>query len=144
MSLKTMFGKKIILVLLLFIIFSCESTDDNRRCDIINNVTINLANPQFINLHGSGGWAYANGGVKGLVIYNIGNKYKAFSRECPAEVPCNDKLSVKDDGFILVCPCDDSEYNILLGGAPQTAGFNIPVCEFQVYNTGGSVLNIAN
>ncbi|MCK5815754.1 MAG: hypothetical protein KAH07_07405 [Flavobacteriaceae bacterium] len=137
-----MFGKKIILVLLLFILFSCESTEDNRRCNIINNQTINLANPQFINLQVPGGWAYANGGARGLVIYNFGNNFKAFSRECPADRTCTEPMTMLND-IKLVCSCDDSEYSIL-DGSPQTPGFNQSVCEFRVYKASGSILNITN
>ena len=142
MNLKTMFEKKIFLGLLLLVFFGCESTDDNRRCDIINNQTINLANPQFIDLQVPGGWAYANGSVKGLVIYNFGNNFKAFSRECPADKTCTEAMTMLND-IKLVCSCDDSEYSIL-DGSPQTPGFNMSVCEFQVYKTSGSILNITN
>ena len=133
---------KNVLILFAFVsIFACESSDDYSHCDIINNETVNLANPQFIDLQVPGGWAYSNGGPKGLVIYNFNNSYKAFSRECPADKTCTGKMSI--NGFKLVCPCDDSEYSIL-DGSPQTPEFTTSVCEFRVIPSGNTILNITN
>lgn len=137
-----MFVKKSIFVLFLFFLFACESNGENSYCDIINNQTINLANPEFINLQVPGGWAYANGGPKGLLLYNFGNNFKAFSRECPADRTCAEKMKVIND-IKLVCPCDDSEYSIL-DGSPQTPGFTNSVCEFRVFKASSNILNITN
>ena len=134
--------KKIFLLICTIFILSCESDGTNQRCDIINPVTINLANPEFINIQVPGGWSYANGGPKGLVIYNFGSNYKAFSRECPSITNCSQKMNVVND-IKLVCPCDDAEFSIL-DGSPQTAGINESVCEFKVVGTGSGVLNISN
>jgi nitrite reductase/ring-hydroxylating ferredoxin subunit len=134
--------KKAIIFFAFILIFACESNDYNSRCDIINNQTINLANPQFIDLQVPGGWAYSNGGPKGLVIYNLNNSYKAFSRECPSDKTCANKMSIVND-FKLVCPCDDSEYSII-DGQPQTTGFTVPVCEFTVNPSGNTILIITN
>lgn len=134
--------KKFIPLLSLIFILSCESDGSNQRCDIINPVTINLANPEFINIQVPGGWSYANGGPKGLVIYNFGSNYKAFSRECPSITNCGQKMNVVND-IKLVCPCDDAEFSIL-DGSPQTAGINESVCEFRVERAGSGVLNISN
>ena len=134
--------KETLFLFAFILIFACESSDDYSRCDIINNETINLANPQFIDLQVPGGWAYSNGGPKGLVIYNFNNSYKAFSRECPTDKTCSGKMSIIND-FKLVCPCDDSEYSIL-DGSRQTPGITESVCEFRITPLGNTILNITN
>ncbi|MCM2302175.1 MAG: hypothetical protein NDI80_06100, partial [Flavobacteriaceae bacterium] len=71
---------KLIPLLFIFLWFlSCESDDQNNLLPyVIVNETINLTNPEFINLQVPGGWAYANGGIKGIIIYNVnGSSYKA-------------------------------------------------------------------
>ena len=134
--------KKVLFLFAFILLFSCESSDNYSRCDIINNETIILANPQFIDLQVPGGWAYSNGGPKGLVIYNYLSSYKAFSRECPTGKNCADKMSIVNN-IKLVCPCDDSEYSIL-DGSPQSPGITESVCEFRVNPLGNTILNITN
>jgi len=123
------------------LVFGCESDDSNQFCDIINSQTINLANPEFINLQVPAGWAYANGGTKGIVIYRLGNSFRSFSRECPHNA-CANKMTVIND-IKLVCPCDDAEFSVL-DGSPQTAGVSKSVCEFKVTQVSSSVLNVTN
>lgn len=133
--------KKILFIFSFLVIVSCESDDQNRFCDIINSQTINLVNPQFNNIQVSGGWNYANGGPKGIIIYNFNNSFRAFSRECP-QLDCTDKMTVEND-IRIVCPCDTNEYSIL-DGSPITSGVSKSVCEFKVTQVSSAVLNITN
>lgn len=133
--------KKILLLISFITLLGCESTENFGRCDIINPVTINLVNPEFINLI-PGGWAYANGGPRGLIIYNAGTYYKAFSRECPQLNTCTQALVV-ENGLKMVCPCDDAAFSIL-DGSPQTNGVTDAVCEFRVNQISSTVLSITN
>ena len=134
--------RNILLIFGFLLILSCESDGNNRFCDIINNQTINLSNPEFINLQVPGGWSYSNGGPRGLIIYNFGSSFKAFSRECPNNDQCAQRLTVEND-IKMVCPCDDNEFSIL-DGSPQTSGATESVCEFRVVEVSSSVLNITN
>jgi nitrite reductase/ring-hydroxylating ferredoxin subunit len=133
--------RKFLFICSLILIFSCEDDGTTEFCDIINDQTINLANPEFINLQVPAGWSYANGGTKGIVIYRFGNSYRAFSRECPIQA-CVNKMIVVND-IKLQCPCDDAEFSIL-DGSPQTAGVSKSVCEFKVNQLSSSVLNVTN
>ena len=133
--------KKFLLLFSFITLLGCESNETFSRCDIVNPATINLVNPQFINLI-PGGWAYANGGPRGLIIYNTGSSYKAFSRECPNSTTCAQALVVEND-IKMVCPCDDAVFSIL-DGSPQTAGVNESVCEFRVTQVSSTVLSITN
>ncbi len=133
--------KKIILLISFITLLGCESNENFSRCDILNPVTINLVNPQFINLI-PGGWAYASGGPRGLIIYNTGSSFKAFSRECPHLNTCTSALVVEND-IKMVCPCDDVTFSIL-DGSPQTSGINDSVCEFKVTQVSSTVLSVTN
>lgn len=133
--------KKIFVFLSFLLVLSCESDGNNQFCDIVNNQTINLVNPEFINLQVPGGWAYANGGPRGLILYNFGTTYKAFSRECP-HLSCTSKLIVEND-IKMVCPCDDAVFSII-DGSPQTDGATQAVCEFRVIEVSSTILKITN
>ena len=112
--------------------------------DVFVDETINLNLPQYINLQTPSGFAYTNGGIKGIVVQNtgIGNPpYKAFDRACPnndCATPMNFDGSLK-----LKCPCDNSEYSII-DGSPQTAGNNHFAREYKVIVINSATLNIRN
>lgn len=139
--------KKIIIpILFFFTLVQCSDNRVDNQCFpfIAVNETVNLDFPQYINLQVPGGWAYAPGGFQGLVIYNIdGNFFKAYDRLCPGENPSSCSQMVVSNNLRLLCPCDDSEYNIL-NGAPLTDGKTCFVKEYLVENLNGSVLRITN
>lgn len=134
--------KKFLLLFSFITLIGCESNENFSRCDIINPATINLVNPEFINLQIPGGWAYANGGPRGLIMYNAGSSFKAFSRECPHLNTCTSAMVVEND-IKMVCPCDDAAFSIL-DGSPQTSGVNDSVCEFKVTQVNSTVLSVTN
>ena len=139
--------KKLLTLFLLLTFISCND-DSNDFRDLLPvvqvNKTIFLNNPEFIDLQVVGGWAYSSGGISGLIIYHSGiNNFIAFERSAPHLSPqaCS-RMSVKN-GLFMVCPCDDSLFNIL-NGAPQTEGVNYPARQYRVLNTGPNTLQITN
>lgn len=129
-------------IALIFIFVSCkESAEYRQRCDIITPQTIYLNNPEFNDLLTPGNTATANGGPRGLALYNAGTHFVALSRECPNDTDCSQPMTIENSLF-LVCPCDESKYSIL-DGSPQTEGVTQSVCEFKV-SQGKDVLNISN
>ncbi len=109
------------------------------------NETIDLNLPAYINLNIPGGTAYASGGLKGLIIYNInGTQFKAFERAAP-HLPISSSCSqmVVQNSIKMVCPCDDSEFNIL-NGQPLTDGIDEFAREYLVTNLNGTILRITN
>jgi nitrite reductase/ring-hydroxylating ferredoxin subunit len=137
--------RKLFLLLVLLISFSCEKNDTN---DVLPNVyvdeTINLNLPKYIDLQTPSGWAYINGGNKGILVQNtgIGNPpYKAFDRACPNN-DCGSAMTF-DGSLRMKCPCDNSEYSII-NGLPQTAGNAYSAREYKVVVVNSSTLNISN
>lgn len=137
--------RKLFLLLALALFFSCEKNDTNDILpDVYVDETINLNLPQYINLQTPSGFAYTNGGIKGIIIQNtgIGNPpYKAFDRACPnndCATPMNFDGSLK-----LKCPCDNSEYSII-DGSPQTAGNKHFAREYKVFVINSATLKITN
>ena len=64
--------KKLLVLAFLLLVVSCEKNDLNDVLpDVIVDVVIDLNLPQYINLQTPSGWAYTNGGLKGIVIQNI-------------------------------------------------------------------------
>ena len=137
--------QKFFLLLAFALFFSCEKNETNDVLpDVFVDETINLNLSQYINLQTPSGFAYTNGGIKGIVVQNtgVGNPpYKAFDRACPnndCAAPMNFDGSLK-----LKCPCDNSEYSII-DGSPQTAGNSHFAREYKVIVLSSSTLNIRN
>jgi hypothetical protein len=137
--------QKLFLLLVLAVFYSCEKNDTNDILpDVFVDETINLNLPQYIDLQTPSGWAYTNGGIKGIILQNtgIGNPpYKAFDRACPNN-DCEAPMTF-DGSLKLKCSCDNSEYSII-DGAPQTAGNSHFAREYRVNVINGSTLNIRN
>ena len=139
--------KKLFYIFFLVAFLGCQ--DDGSEFDdllpmVPVNQTIFLNNPESIDLQVVGGWAYAPGGVGGIVIYHAGtNNYLAFERSAPHLRPeaCS-KMTVKSN-LIMHCSCDDSEFS-LLSGAPLTDGVKYPARQYRVLNTGPNTLQITN
>lgn len=131
--------------LILSLLINCESDDQNNLLPyVLVNETINLSNPEFINLQVPGGWAYANGGIKGIIIYNLnGSTYKAFERSCPQLLPSPCTQMTVEQSFKMKCPCDQSEFNIL-NGTPLTPNINYVVREYKVTIINTNILKITN
>lgn len=137
--------RKLFLLLVLAAFFSCEKNDTNDILpDVYVDETINLNLPQYIDLQTPSGWAYTNGGIKGIILQNtgIGNPpYKAFDLACPNN-DCPAPMTF-DGSLKLKCSCDNSEYSII-DGAPQTPGNIHFAREYRVNVINGSTLNIRN
>ncbi len=136
---------KLFLLLVLALFYSCEKNETNDLLpDVFVDETINLNLPQYIDLQTPSGWAYTDGGIKGIIIQNtgIGNPpYKAFDRACP-----NNDCAVPmtfDGSLRMKCSCDNSEYSII-DGSPQTTRNNHFAREYKVIITSSSTLIISN
>ena len=90
------------------------------------NANVNLFlypnNPEFNGLHVPENWAYVNGGVNGILVYNNAIEgYIAYDRACT-----NDPLNSCEQIFVdtenlntLSCNCCDSQYFIFDGSVIQ-------------------------
>lgn len=129
------------------LIYSCNSDnidDNNILPNIPVNETIFLNNPEFIDLQVVGGWAYTQGGISGIIVYHSGiNNYIAFERSAPHLTPksCS-RMKVKNS-IIMLCSCDDSEFNIL-NGAPLSDGVSYPARQYRAELVGNNTLQITN
>ncbi len=117
--------RRIILVGMLLLFFSCEKNETNDLLPTADvNVTVNLRLPQYFRLLTPGSSVYIpNVGVNGIWVINsvIGgysseSSYKAFDAACP-EYSCKDKMEF-DKQFKLKCKCHNVEYSIY-DGSPQ-------------------------
>lgn len=137
--------KKVLLLFVTILFLSCTDSGNNNCFPFVNvNANINLELPQYIDLNVPGGWAYAPGGLQGLIVYNLnGVQFKAYDRLCPGENISSCSQMIVDANLRILCQCNDVEYNIL-NGAPLTEGGECFANEYLVENLNGSILRITN
>ncbi len=133
------------MIVLIGILMNCQSDEYNDILPVSNfSVDVNLNIPQYIDLQVAGGWAVANGGISGIIIYNVnGSTYKAWERNCPHLTPTNCSIMTVQNNIRLFCPCDDSSFSILDGGS-QTEGISLSAREYRVTDIGNNMLRISN
>lgn len=102
-------------------------------------------NPEFLNLQLVGGWAYVDGGIRGIIVYRSDfEQFVAYDRACPSvELQNCSTIEVTADQFSALCPCDSSTYELVSGSQIAGPGDGIPLLR---YNTSwdGNTLYIYN
>lgn len=135
--------KNITIYLLFFSLLSCSSNENLENCiqSLPLNITSDLNNPSLINVQIPGGYAFLNGGNKGILLFNKnGTDFVAFDRLCPTR-DCNEPMTFENR--LLTCSCDNGTYSVDFGGAPQKEGFQCPAIEYRVI-VNGSTIRITN
>lgn len=134
--------KKLIILFSFLLFINCG--DDTINNDCFSNVnisgTINLSNPEFINLQVPLGFSFTSLAGRSLLIINSTSSFKAFDLECP-ERDCSSNMEY--DGLKLICPCSGKEYNSLNGSAignPEDCF----ALEYNVVESSSSTLQISN
>lgn len=109
------------------------------------DITININLPSYSDLTGVGGYAFVEGGSKGIIVYRRSpNEFVAFDRHSPAnEGECPDPLIPNADNFLqLDDQCSDAQFS-LFDGSP-ISGSEIGLRMYVTYFDGVSNLRIYN
>ena len=81
---------KVQFILILFVgtlLFGCSKNKKNPVPNIPFDISINITLPSYSDLMGVSGWAYVNGGSRGIIVYRRGiSDFVAFDRHSPADV----------------------------------------------------------
>ncbi len=114
----------IIYAIIVFFFVSC--TDENQ--DIIPftyvNYTIDLQNPDYLDLLNVSGSAYINGegyNRNGIIVYRSGiDEFKAYDRTCTYKVPDNCSVEKSSNSIVnVICPCCDSQFGLMYGSVSK-------------------------
>lgn len=142
--------KKILLLLILVSILIGCSKDSGRNNNPylpdynFSSSTINLTLPLYTALQSPGNViVYSETGVgirNSVFILNSGSGYLAFDVCCP-----NQELSACSTmelvGIKAVCPCDESEYSLYSGQAPD---MQYPMKQYRVEMVGEGAIRVYN
>lgn len=112
------FSFPLLLILFIGLTLGCDKSVVDRNPYLTENsfeYPINLNLPQYDNLRFSGGAQYiAQGGIRGLLVFNLNNQFLAWEASCPNHAPSNcSTMSVV--GVLSSCSCEDYEYSLATG-----------------------------
>ncbi|MGY8952167.1 MAG: hypothetical protein ACKVJP_02225 [Flavobacteriales bacterium] len=142
---------KIILITVFLVLthFSCTK-DKNGNQDANNTIPqvqvdlyLNLNEPANFELSTIGGWRYALGGSKGIILYRGQDKYYAYDRHTPLNSAKNCAIvSVDSTSFFAVDSCSGSRF-FLADGSVVDGVATMPLVQYET-SVISDVLRVTN
>ena len=124
--------KRIFYILFISTILSSCHTDTPELPDILIDEVVYLNNPSNIKLQSPGGWAYLQGGIRGIIVYRVTDtKFKAYERSCPHLPPSDCTFLDIEDDIRVICRCDKMEF-LIVTGEPLN-GASLGLKEYRAY-----------
>lgn len=127
------------------LMIACNKNKNHPVPIVPTNVTININLPSYVDLNNVGGWAYVNGGSKGIIVYRRAvDDFVAWDRHSPADNgSCNDPLVPDTDNFLqLNDACSDATFSLFDGSPLSESEFGLRA--YQTYWDGVDELRIYN
>lgn len=134
---------------ILFLSLSVASCKKNKNYPVPSipfDITINISLPSYNALQGVGGWAYVNGGSKGIIVYRRSfDEFIAFDRHSPADggADCATPLTPNSDNFLQLDDiCSGAQFSLYDGSPISGAEFGLR--QYQVIWDGNFNVRIYN
>jgi hypothetical protein len=137
--------KQFFILFLLLLVLSCKKNSLHPVPSIPFDINIYLNLPSYNSLESVGGWAYVNGGSKGIVLYRkSSDEFVAFDRHSPAnEGLCDQALITNSDNFLQLDDlCSEAKFSLYDGSIISGSEFGLR--QYQTFWDGGNSLRIYN
>lgn len=125
--------------------FSCKKEGEQKYVpNVYVDIYMYASDPGFVALNAVGGWLYANGGVKGIIVYRKSNtEFMAYDRNCTYQSSnaCS-KADVDSSNLIIKDACCGSEF-LITDGTVLTSPATLPLKQYQT-SFDGTTLHIFN
>jgi|TARA_R110000737_G_scaffold353495_1_gene406163 hypothetical protein len=132
--------------LVFFLVWGCRKNKYHPVPNIATDITIDINLPSYIALTGVSGWAYVNGGSRGIIVFRRSpDEFIAFDRHSPADPngTCERPLTPDTDNFLtLVDSCNNATFSLYDGSPQSNSEFGLRA--FQTSFNGSSALRIFN
>ncbi len=133
-------------ILIIFLFTGCKKNKFHPVPNVPTDITIDINLPTYIALTGVSGWAYVNGGSKGIIVFRRStDEFVAFDRHSPADPDgtCPRPLTPDPDNFLtLVDSCNNATFSLYDGSPISNSEFGLRV--FQTSFNGTNSLRIFN
>ena len=126
--------------------FSCNKSANHPVPSVPVSTTIDINLPSYNDLQAVSGYAYVEGGSKGIIVYRQSqNVFTAYDRHSPADPTgsCDQALTPQEDNFLqLEDTCNNAVFSLLDGSPIEGSEFGL-----RLYRTtfdGNSKVTISN
>ncbi|MES2800774.1 MAG: hypothetical protein V4638_12210 [Bacteroidota bacterium] len=137
---------KIILFVTLLLAFSCNRSNNHPVPSIPFDFTIDINLPSYSGLMGVGGWAYVNGGSRGIIVYRRSiDEFVAFDRHSPTDPEGNCTYPLYPDTanfLILKDSCANSQFSLYDGSPVANSDWGLR--QYAAVYNGSNLLRIYN
>lgn len=129
-----------------FLVLGCKKNQYSPVPSIATDITIDINLPSYNALTGVSGWAYVNGGSRGIIVYRRSiDEFIAFDRHSPADPSgsCPRPLTPDVDNFLtLVDSCNNATFSLYDGSPISNSEYGLRL--FQTTWSGTGSLRIFN
>ncbi|TXC78815.1 Rieske (2Fe-2S) protein [Luteibaculum oceani] len=130
-------------ILLFLFLLACKKEENNFIPVPAVDFTVNINNPQYINLKSTGGWVYVSGGSKGIILYRSSEEnINAFDRHATYQPDNNCRVMVDSSDIAAIDTCSNSRY-LLSSGNPISGPATLPLYQYET-TFNGDVLRVFN
>jgi len=139
----------LLLLFFVFIVSGCNKDNDGNNSSQIPNIptdiAININLPSYNALSNVGGFAYAQGGSRGVVVYRVGlDQFAAFDRHCTYQVSEGCTIEVDDGNLATDQECCESVFEII-NGTPVEGPAERPLYQYNTqFNPNANTVRIFN
>lgn len=114
----------IICLVIGFSFYSCKKKEVYPIPNIPVSILLNLNLPAYQDLNNPGGWAYIDGGSRGIIVYRNFNEFIALDRHTTVHPDSSCAIAKVDSVniFILNDPCSEAQYSITSGTVLKEPG----------------------
>ena len=123
---------------------SCKKNKNDVIPDVYVDFTLDLNDPEFVNLNALGGadtidartnnWGISAAGYNnnGIIIYRGPDEFYAYDRTCPHDYVVNSlSIKVKIDFTLAVCPKCGTTYALAANGTPASGIGRYPLKNYR-------------
>lgn len=136
----------IVIATLLLFLTGCSKNKNHPIASIPFDFQIDLTLPSYQDLNGVGGWAYVNGGIKGIIVYRQSTDvFVAWERQSPEDPKnvCATGLTPNSANFLqLEDPCSDAVFSLYDGSPIANSDWGLRQYRADWY--GGNILRLYN
>ena len=136
----------ILFLMVSFLLTACPKSDPHPVPSVPFDFSIDISLPSYSPLMGVSGWAYVNGGSKGIIVYRRGiDEFIAFDRHSPADESgiCAQPLVPDDNNFLqLNDTCNTATFSLYDGSPITNSVFGLR--QYQTLWDGNHSLRIYN
>ncbi|MBP5982842.1 MAG: hypothetical protein KA734_03915 [Fluviicola sp.] len=136
----------VVIATLLLFLPGCSKNKNHPIASIPFDFQIDLSLPSYQDLNGVGGWAYVNGGIKGIIVYRQSTDvFVAWERQSPEDPTnaCATGLTPNSGNFLqLEDPCSDAVFSLYDGSPIANSDWGLRQYRADWY--GGNILRLYN